>query len=173
MDNEKYYKRTFAKPAEYNGTTFRSTLEKDFAMFLDGQLIRYKGANYYHKPIKWEYESKEFELLPQVEWIDRTEKDKTVKTISRNKKHILQRVIFTPDFYLLEHNLIVETKGFQFDDGLFRLRLRMFKHYYPQQAIWIVTSHNQFMDIDKVLDNIYIKKEEWNGIIKGDETSKL
>ena len=66
---------------------FNSTLERDFAFFLDGGLLRYKGVNYYHKPIKWEYESKEFELIPQEDWFDRTEKDKTLKRILRNKKH--------------------------------------------------------------------------------------
>lgn len=153
-----YYKRTFAKPAEYKGITFRSTLEKDFAMFLDGQIIRYKGANYYHKPIKWEYESKEFELIPQETWVDKTERDTSVKKIKRNKKHTLQRVIYTPDFFLPEYNLIIETKGFQFDDGLFRLRLRLFKHYYPDCKIWIVTSHTQFQDLDKVLEAISIEQ---------------
>ena len=151
---EKYYKRTFAKPSEYKGITFRSTLEKDFAMFLDGNLIRYKGVNYYHTPIKWEYETKEFELIPQEEWIDRTELDKTLKRIKRNKKHTLQRVIYTPDFILPEHNLIVEVKGFQFDDGLFRLRFRLFKHFYPNYAIWLVTSHTDFDKIDEVLKSL-------------------
>lgn len=153
MENN-YYKRTFAKKAEYNGIIFDSKLECDFAQFLDGRLITYKGENYYHKPIKWEYESKEFELIPQEQWIDRTERDTTVKKILRNKKHTLPRIIFTPDFFLPDYNLIVEVKGFQFDDSLFALRLRLFKHKYPNAIIWKVTSHKQFMQIDAVLENI-------------------
>ena len=153
---EKYYKRTFAKPAEYKGITFRSTLEKDFAMFLDGNIIRYKSANYYHEPVRWEYESKEFELLPQKEWVDKTERDTTVKTIRRNKKHTLQRVIYTPDFYLPEYGLICETKGFQFDDALFAIRLRMFKHFYPDAKIWVIRHHSDFQKLDEILENIKI-----------------
>lgn len=156
--NDKYYKRVYAKPAEYKNIMFRSTLEKDFAMFLDGQIIRYKGANYYHKPLKWSYESKEFELIPQEEWIDLTERDTAVKTIVRNKKHMLQRTVYNPDFFLPDYNLHIETKGRQYDDGLFRLRLRLFKHIFPAAAIWIVTSHTEFMDIDKVLQNLTICK---------------
>lgn len=155
--NYGYYKRVFAKPQEYKGITFRSTMEKDFAMFLDGCPIRYKGTNYYHKPIKWEYETKEFELLPQMEWIDRTERDKTVKTIIRNKKHSLQRIVYTPDFYLPDYDLLVEIKGRQFDDELFAMRFSIFKHKYPEKAIWKVMHHDQFIDIDEVLANIQIQ----------------
>lgn len=153
---EKYYKRIFAKKQEYKGITFNSTMERDFAMFLDGKLLRYKGVNYYHKPIKWEYESKEFELIPQEDWFDRTEKDKTLKKLLRNKKHTLQRVIYTPDLYLPDYDLLVETKGAQFDDGLFRLRLRLFKHKYPNAKIWVVRSHTEFDKIDEVLSNLEI-----------------
>lgn len=151
---EKYYRRVFANKAEYKNITFNSTMEKDFAMFLDGKMIYYKGANYYHNPVKWEYESKEFELIPQEEWVDKTERDTTVKRIQRNKKHTLQRVIYTPDFYLPDYNLIVEVKGKQFDDGLFALRLRLFKHKYPDAKIWVVRHHSEFQDLDKVLENI-------------------
>lgn len=157
-NNVNYYKRVSAEKVEYKGITFDSKLECDFAMFLDGKLINYKGTNYYHAPIKWEYESKEFELIPQEQWIDCTQQDKTVKKILRNKKHTLHRIIYTPDFYLPEHNLIVEVKGFQFDDSLFSLRLRLFKHRYPNAIIWKVTSHTQFMEIDEVLKNIKISK---------------
>lgn len=160
---EKYYKRVFAKPQEYKGITFRSTLEKDFAMFLDGKIVNYKGVNYYHKPIKWEYEKKEFELIPQENWVDKTELDTILKRIKRNKKHALQRVIYTPDFVLPDYNLIVETKGFQFDDALFSLRLRLFKHKYPDCAIWIVRYHSEFEKIDKVLENIKILESEEDG----------
>lgn len=153
---EKYYKRVFANPAEYKGITFRSTLEKDFAMFLDGKLIRYKGVNYYHEPIKWQYESKEFELLPQEIWVDRTERDTSVKKIIRNKKHTLPRIIYTPDFYLPEYDLLIECKGYQFDDELFSLRFRLFKHKYPNLKIWKVTSHTEFDKIDEILENISI-----------------
>ena len=155
-----YYKRVFAKPQEYKGITFRSTLEKDFAMFLDGIPIRYKGANYYHPKVRWEYETKEFELLPQETWIDKTERDKTVKTILRNKKHTLQRIIYTPDFYLPDYNLLVECKGFQFDDELFSLRFRLFKHKYPNLAIWKVTSHTEFQNLEEVLNNLKISEQE-------------
>lgn len=160
MNNNNYYKRTFAKKAEYKGIEFDSTMECDYAKFLDGQIIRYKGENIYHNPLKWEYESKEFELIPQQKYVDRTERDTTVKTIIRNKNHTLQRVIYTPDFYLPDYNLLVETKGFQFDDGLFRMRFRLFKHQFPNQPILLVTSHSEFMKLDEVLKNLKINKED-------------
>ena len=156
---EKYYKRTFAKKCEYKGQQFDSKMEMDFAMFLDGQFITYKGENIWHKPIKWEREVEPFELIPQEIWVDRTERDKSVKRIVRNKKHMLQRVIYTPDFYLPDYDLLVETKGFQFNDGLFRLRLRLFKHIYPSAKIWIVRSQHEFMNINEVLKNVMIKGE--------------
>lgn len=161
---QRYYKRVFAKKVTYKGIEFNSKLEKDFAFFLDGGLLRYKGVNYYHKPIKWEYESKEFELIPQEDWFDKTERDKTLKRILRNKKHTLQRVIYTPDFYLPEYDLLVETKGKMFDDGLFHLRLRLFKHIYPNAKIWVVKSHTEFDKIDEILENIKIGGTE-NGEI--------
>lgn len=151
---QQYYRRIYAKPQTYKGIEFRSTLERDFAMFLDGHLLTYKGAKYYHKPIKWEYEAHEFELIPQEIWVDKTEKDNSVKTIQRNKKHTLQRTIYTPDFYLPEYNLLIEVKGRQFDDELFHLRLRLFKHKFPNNKIWIVRHHQDFANIDEVLKNI-------------------
>ena len=157
-NNSNYYKRTFAKKTEFRGIEFNSKLESDFAMFLSGVPFRYKGEGYYHKPIKWEYESKEFELIPQEVWVDKTEKDTLVKTINRNKKHTLNRVIYTPDFYLPDYDLIVETKGFQFDDGLFHLRLRLFKHKYPNAKIWIVRHHSDFNKIDEVIRNSQIEE---------------
>lgn len=160
MDNSKYYRRVFAKPQEYKGIMFRSTLEKDFAMFLDGNIVRYKGANYYHSPVRWEYESKEFELIPQEDWVDKTERDTSVKTIIRNKKHTLQRVVYTPDFIMPDYNLIVEVKGMQFDDGLFHLRLRLFKHMYPNCAIWVVRHHEDFQKLDEILYNISIENNK-------------
>lgn len=160
FSNQKYYKRTFAKPQEYKGITFRSTMERDFAMFLDGQVVRYKGVNYWHKPIRWEYETKEFELLPQKKWVNRTEKDESVKTIIRNKKHTLQRVIYTPDFYLPDYNLYIEIKGVQFFDDLFRLRFRMFRHFYPQEAIAIIQHHDEFLNLDNIIKNILIKNDK-------------
>lgn len=158
-NNSKYYKRVYAKPSEYKGIKFRSTLEKDFAMFLDGHIVRYKGVNYYHKPVKWEYESKVFELLPQVSWTDRTERETKLKTISRNKSHTLQRVVYTPDYYLPEYNLYIETKGVQFDDSLFHLRLRLFKHLFPNEAIWIVRHHSDFSKLDEVISNLSISNK--------------
>lgn len=164
---EKYYKRVFAKKVTYKGIEFNSKLEADFAMFLDGKIINYKGFRYYHKPIRWGYERLVFELIPQEIWVDKTERDKSVKTIKRNKKHTLQRVIYTPDFYLPDHKLIIETKGKQFDDDTFRLRFRLFRHKYPNAKIWIVTSHSDFDKIDEVLENIEIggkyEKVEDNG----------
>lgn len=151
---EKYYKRVFAKPQVYKGIEFRSTMERDFAMFLDGVPFKYKGVGYYHKPIKWEYENKEFELIPQEKWVDKTERDNTVKTIDRNKIHTLQRVIYTPDFYLPEYNLLVEIKGRQFDDELFALRFRLFKHKYPNCAIWKVCHHEEFLALDSIIKNL-------------------
>ena len=153
---EKYYKRVFAKKVVYKGIEFNSKLESDFAKFLDGRLINYKGVNYYHKPIQWEYEKIVFELIPQEIWVDKTEKDNSVKKILRNKKHTLQRVIYTPDFYLPEHKLIVEVKGKQFDNDLFHLRFRLFRHKFPNAKIWIVRSHEDFEKIDEILDNIKI-----------------
>ena len=155
---QQFYKRVYAKEAVYKGITFRSTMEKDFAMFLDGQIVRYKGANYYHPPVRWEYETQEFELLPQEEWFDRTEKDTTVKTINRNKKHSLQRIVYGPDFYLPDYDLHIELKGRQFDDELFHLRLRLFKHVYPKKAIWVVRHHDEFQKLDEVLNNINLTK---------------
>lgn len=157
---ERYYKRTFAKQAEYKGITFRSTMERDFAMFLDGKMFRYKGVWYYHEPIRYEYETKEFELIPQETYIDRTEKDESVKTIDRNKKHTLPRIIYTPDFYLPDYNLLIEVKGFQFDDGLFSLRYRLFKHKYPDKPIWKVMHHEEFNNIDKVIKNLGVENEK-------------
>lgn len=151
-----YYKRVFAKKVNYKGIEFDSKLEADFAMFLDGKVISYQGKKFYHNPIQWEYEKLVFELIPQEIWLDRTEKDNSVKKIIRNKKHTLQRVIYTPDFYLPEHNLIVETKGRQFDDDLFHLRFRLFRHKFPNAKIWIVRSHNDFEKIDEILKNIKI-----------------
>lgn len=156
---EKYYKRTFAKEVIYNGIKFRSKLEADFAMYLDGKFFRYKGESFYRKPIKWEYESKEFELIKQEKWVDKTELDKTLKKLKRNKKHTLQRVIYTPDFYLPDFNLYIETKGFQFNDDTFKLRFRMFKHKYPDVAIWLVTSHSDFKKLDEVLEALEVSKE--------------
>lgn len=157
--NANYYKRVFAKPQVYKEIEFRSTLERDFAMFLDGKLVVYKGKKYLHKPIKWEYESKVFQLLPQREWVDRTERDKTLKRLVRNKKHTLQEVHYTPDFFLPEHKLVIEVKGVMFDNPLFHLRLRLFKHLYPKCAIWVVRHHEEFNNIDEILQNIQIKEE--------------
>ena len=157
IDNERYYKRVFAKKQEYKGITFNSALERDFAMFLDGAFIKYKGTYYFSpKIIEWKYEPVEFELIPQEEWIDKTEIDKSVKTIKRNKKHTLQRVVYTPDFLLPEYNLLVETKGVQFDDALFHLRLRLFKHKYPNYKIWVVRHHDDFDKLSEVLEAIKI-----------------
>lgn len=155
----KTYKRIFAKPQTYNNIEFRSTIERDFAMFLDGKLVRYKGVNYYHKPIKWQYEPYSFPLIKQEEWVDKTEKDDKLKKKIRNKKHTLNQVVYTPDFYLPEHNLLIETKGKAFDNELFHLKLRLFKHCYPKYAIWIVRHHSQFLDIDKILDNVKIEEK--------------
>lgn len=153
-----YYKRVFAKPQEYKGITFRSTMERDFAMFLDGKIVRYKGANYYHEPVRWEYESQVFELIPQEQWADRTERDTTVKTIMRNKKHTLENVEYTPDFYLTDYDLHIEIKGLQFDDALFHLRLRLFKNKNPRKAIWVVRHHEEFMKLDEVIKNINLEE---------------
>lgn len=149
---QQYYKRVFAEPKEYKGIMFKSTMERDFAMFLDGQVVKYKGAIYYHPKIDWGYEVSAFELIPQEKWVDLTERDNTVKK-ARNKKHTLQRVIYTPDFYLPEYNIFVEVKGFQFEDELFRLRLRLFRHKYPGKKLWIIRHHEEFALIDKIIEN--------------------
>lgn len=154
---QKYYKRVFAKKVQYKGIEFNSKLEADFAMFLDGRIVNYKGVNYYHKPIKWDYEKIVFELIPQETWVDKTEKDDRVKTILRNKKHTLQRVIYTPDFYLPEHKLIIEVKGKQFFDDLFRLRFRLFRHKFPEAKIWILQHHSDFEKLDEIINNTQIQ----------------
>ncbi len=156
MLEEKYYKRVFAKKVLYAGYVFNSKMECDFARFLDGDIIFYKGVYHYHKPVRWQYEAKEFELIPQEQWIDKTERDTKVKTILRHKKHTLQRVIYTPDFYLPEYDLLVEVKGKQFNDDLFHLRYRLFKHCYPDKAIWLLTSHDDFEKLDEILECIKI-----------------
>lgn len=157
---QKYYKRVFANKANYKGIEFNSKMEADFAMFLDGKVVRYKGVNYYHKPIKWEYETKVFELIEQEIWVDKTEKDESVKRIQRNKKHTLQRVIYTPDFYLPEYDLLVETKGKMFDDGLFALRLRLFKHKYPTAKIMVIRHHEEFDLLDKAIANLKLGQND-------------
>lgn len=154
FQNQKTYKRVFAKPQVYRGIQFRSTMERDFAMFLDGQIVKYKGINYYHKPIRWQYECKEFELIPQEKWVDRTEKDESVKTIKRNKSHTLQRVIYTPDFYLPDYDLLVEIKGFQFFNDLFKLRLRLFRHKFPEKPLVVIQHHSDFCKIDDAIKNL-------------------
>ena len=146
MINGKYYKRVFAKPQMYKNILFKSTLERDFAMYLDSRNIR------------WSYEGFEFELIPQEQWVDKTEFDKSVKKIKRNKTHTLQHVIYTPDFVLPELNLLVETKGFQFDDATFRLRLRLFKHKYPNYAIWVVRHHSDFDKLDEIIQALKISR---------------
>lgn len=154
------YQRTFAKQSEYKGITFRSAMEMNFAMYLDGKTFRYKGSTYYHKPMRWEYESKAFELLPQETWMDRTERDERVKTIRRNKKHTLERTIYTPDFYLPDVNLYIEIKGYQFDDGLFRLRLRLFKNKYPNEKIRVIRHHEEFLQLDEIIKNTLLEELE-------------
>lgn len=153
---EKYYKRTFARAQVYKGIEFRSTMERDFAKYLSGEVFFYKGANYWHEAVRWEYEGREFELIPQEEWFDRTERDKGLKRLVRNKKHTLQRVIYTPDFYLPDYDLYVEVKGFGFFNDLFKLRLRLFRHCYPDKKLWIVQHHEDFEKIDEVIKNIQI-----------------
>lgn len=155
-NNSNYYKRVFAKKISYKGIEFDSKMEADFAMFLDGHIINYKGVKYYHKPIKWVREAKSFELIPQEIWVDKTEKDTTVKTIQRNKKHTLQRVIYTPDFYLPEYDLWVEIKGKMFFDELFKLRFRLFKHFYPDKKIVIIQHHQDFDKLDEIIENTRI-----------------
>lgn len=157
-----YYKRTFAKKQEYNGVIFKSGFEKDFAMFLDGKIVRNKGVNYYHEPIKWTYEEKKFELIPQEKWVDKTELDKGLKRLVRHKQHTLNKVVYTPDFYLPEYDLLIETKGFQFDNEAFRLRLRLFKHQYPHCAIWVIRHHEDFDKIDDVIKSLNIDKDNKN-----------
>lgn len=157
IDKSKYYKRVYAEKQEYKGIMFDSKLERDFAMFLDGQIVNYKGVNYYHRSIEWRYEPFEFELIPQEDWTDKTEIDNKYKK-PRNKKHTLQRVIYTPDFLLPEYNLLIETKGVQFDNALFHLRLRLFKHKYPNYAIWVVRHHSDFDKLDEIIQALKISR---------------
>lgn len=156
---QQYYKRTYAKKCEYKGITFDSKMEMDFAMFLDGKLIRYKGENLYHKPIRWIREGKRFELIPQDNWRDRTERDKSVKTILRNKRHTLEHIIYTPDFYLPDYDLNIEIKGYQYDDALYHMRLRIFRHFYPDEALAVIRHHHEFLNIDEIIKNTLIEQQ--------------
>ena len=157
---QQYYKRVFANKVIYKGIEFNSKMEADFAMFLDGVAFKYKNMGFYHKPIKWEYETKQFTLIEQENWVDKTEKDNSVKRIRRNKKHTLQQVIYTPDFYLPDYDLLIEIKGVQFDDGLFAMRLRLFRHKYPKKALAIIRHHEEFYKLDEILENIKINEVE-------------
>lgn len=156
---ERYYKRVFSKKAVFLGVEFRSKMECDFARFLSGVPFEYKGVRYWHEAVDWEYEAYEFELIPQEEWCDRTEREARLKRLVRNKRHTLQRVIYTPDFYLPKHDLYIEVKGKAFDDELFRLRLRLFRHVYPNCKLWVVRHHEEFFGLDGVLENIKIGEE--------------
>lgn len=133
-----YYKRVFAKPCKYKGIVFRSHLERDFA--------KYMAKN----KIEWEYEKHKFELLPREEYFDNTE----------NKKHILRSVVFIPDFYLPQYNLIVEIKGEPYDTRLFRLKLRLFKSKFADRDIVVVKSRNEFEKLKQILNNNYKEKGE-------------
>lgn len=155
-----FYRRVFAKKVEYKGILFNSTLEADFAKFLDGRIIKHDGKTHYHPAVEWTYESRVFELLPSEEWVDRTERDKSVKRIKRNKTHTLQKVVYTPDFYLPAYDLYVETKGRQFDDALFHMRLRLFKNKYKDTAIWVVRHHDDFDRMDEVIENLTLKGKD-------------
>lgn len=131
-----YYKRIFAKPSEYKGVVFRSHLEKDFAIWLDKNLI------------EWEYEKHRYELLPREEYIDPID----------NKKHIMRSITILPDFYLPEYNLLIEIKGEPYDDRAFRLKTRLFKEKYPDTPIRVIKSREEFDEINMLLAEICIKK---------------
>lgn len=167
INNDKYYKRVFAKKVVYKGIEFNSKLEADFANFLDGKEVKHKGHIYLRgTPIRWQYEPKSFVLLPQEKWVDRTEIDTSLKKAKRNKEHTLPQIVYTPDFYLPDYDLWIETKGKAYDDKLFHLRFRLFKHCYPSKAIWVVRHHDDFMKIDEILYNISIDSKKIQQSIK-------
>lgn len=124
-----YYKRVFAKPCRYKKIIFRSHLERDFAVYLD------------KNKIKWQYEKNKFELLSKEQYFDETD----------GKMHTLRNVLFIPDFYLPEYNLIVEIKGYPYNDRLFHLKLRLFKHLYKNRKICVINGREEFEKIKDIL----------------------
>ena len=132
MDYIKYYKRVFAKPCKFKDIKFRSKMERDFAKYLE------------RNHIEWEYEKYKFELLEHEPYFDKTE----------GKKHTLRGVFYTPDFYLPQYNLIVEIKGTWFDKRLFNLKLRLFKHKYPDKSICVINSREEFANIKEIIANL-------------------
>lgn len=133
-----YYKRVFAKPCEYNGTVFRSHLERDFAMWLD------------ENNIQWEYEKHQYELLPKTNYFDATD----------GKMHTQRSITILPDFYLPQANLIVEIKGLPYDDRAFRLKMRLFKEKYPDKPICILKDREEFNSIPGIISNLNANKKE-------------
>ena len=131
-----YYKRIFAKPCRYKKTIFRSHLERDFAVYLD------------KNKIKWQYEKHKFELLSKEQYFDETD----------GKMHRLRNVLFIPDFYLPEYNLIVEIKGYPYNDRLFHLKLRLFKHLYKNKKICVINGREEFEKIKDILKLLKNKK---------------
>lgn len=134
------YKRQYAKPQQYKGYDMHSTMEKDFAVYLDEQ------------GIEWVYEPAPIVLIPREQYEDRTEiMPATRKTPAHYKPHTLTEIVYGPDFYLPESKLYVEIKGPQFDTADFRLKIRLFKHLYEDKPIIIIKHHKDF---SRVLDAI-------------------
>lgn len=143
----------------YNGINFKNEIESNFAMYLDGKFFRCGGESYYRKPIRWEYKTKQFELFKQEIWLDKTQTNKSRKRIKQNKKYVLERQIYTPSFYLPDFNLNIEIKDLEINENLFKINFRLFKHKYPNEAIWLVTSEKDFKNLDEVLESLKISKE--------------
>ena len=132
------YKRIFAKPCKYKNIVFRSHLERDFAKYMD------------KNKIKWEYEKYKIELLPSQEYYDAID----------NKIHTLRNVIIVPDFYLKEFDLLVEVKGYPYDDRLFKLKMKLFKYKYPKRKILVIKGYSQFYKLKDAIENLKEKENE-------------
>lgn len=127
------YKRTYANPKTHNGIEYRSTMEKDFAVFLESQGIEFL------------YEPEEIVLQPKFQFTDKTTiVPATRRTPAHPKIENIRAITYKPDFYLPAYKLYVEVKGFQFNTELFKMKLKMLKRAHPGIAIYVVTSHSQF-----------------------------
>lgn len=100
-----------AKRTEYNGESYPSKLEADYARHLD--MLQVGGV------VKW--------------W----ERGKPLALIPREGRYA--PVTYTPDFWVWEHTgeqYWVETKGVE--TPVFRLKMRLFRHVFPDARLKIV-----------------------------------
>lgn len=155
QNNENYYKRVFAKKCEYNGMEFDSQMEMHFAMFLDGQIVNYKGTKYYHKPVKYEREKYKFAIVPRQVYFNKAE----------NEYEFLEDVIYTPDFYIPSLNKFIEIKGFSGDTPEWRLRKRLMLHTFPNSInYYTIYHHSDFYKFENHSENIIITAPQCDNI---------